>query len=272
MDTSLTYGQLLTLPEWKEKREIIIQRDKKICQHCNNAIYETDNFYGPYSHFSNAKPPYMPFRSFSGKDEKVYVKDENGTALIPEHEHVMLYWSKHRSNGINVLPSEGYFISAARYLTKDESIHYFPYLNPKLSDEEKVKLLVQNAKQTVDKSGDIEKIPERKDLIKVPLNELQWIFAKDLHVHHTYYQIDKLPWQYPNESLITLCRSCHETVHETEQIPVLDANSFKIGNYKPCKRCHGAGWFPEYNHVEGGICFLCRGKKYLADEFIEKNK
>lgn len=30
-----------------------------------------------------------------------------------------------------------------------------------------------------------------------------------LHVHHTYYDKDLLPWQYDNYSLVTLCKTCH---------------------------------------------------------------
>jgi hypothetical protein len=34
----------------------------------------------------------------------------------------------------------------------------------------------------------------------------------------------------------------------------------------PCARCHGAGGFPEYRHVQNGVCFRCHGSRY--DEFI----
>lgn len=34
-----------------------------------------------------------------------------------------------------------------------------------------------------------------------------------LHVHHDYYERGTLPWEYPNESLYTLCEACHELVH-----------------------------------------------------------
>lgn len=35
-----------------------------------------------------------------------------------------------------------------------------------------------------------------------------------LHVHHTYYESNLEPWDYPLESLLTLCELCHEA--ETE--------------------------------------------------------
>lgn len=31
-----------------------------------------------------------------------------------------------------------------------------------------------------------------------------------LHVHHTYYEAGRDPWEYPTGSLTTLCDSCHE--------------------------------------------------------------
>ena len=31
-----------------------------------------------------------------------------------------------------------------------------------------------------------------------------------------------------------------------------------------CDRCSGSGYIPKFNHVEGGICFKCRGKKYYT--------
>lgn len=34
-----------------------------------------------------------------------------------------------------------------------------------------------------------------------------------LHVHHTYYEKGKLPWQYPDESLRCLCETCHKDEH-----------------------------------------------------------
>lgn len=29
--------------------------------------------------------------------------------------------------------------------------------------------------------------------------------------------------------------------------------------YGNCPRCGGSGYIHQYRHVEGGICFLCRG-------------
>ena len=43
--------------------------------------------------------------------------------------------------------------------------------------------------------------------------------SKDsLHVHHTYYLRDKMPWQVPDDCLITLCKICHKKEHEGKPI------------------------------------------------------
>lgn len=41
-----------------------------------------------------------------------------------------------------------------------------------------------------------------------------------LHVHHSYYEGRKDPWNYPNGSLICICESCHKTFHKNPKYPV----------------------------------------------------
>lgn len=36
----------------------------------------------------------------------------------------------------------------------------------------------------------------------------------ELHVHHTYYTSDTDPWEYEDQSLITLCSHCHKEVEK----------------------------------------------------------
>lgn len=87
-----------------------------------------------------------------------------------------------------------------------------------------------------------------------------------LQVHHKYYQKGKLPWEYPDEALTALCWECHENLHKNIKVPYLNEAGIEIGTLNPCARCHGAGWFPEFNHIQNGICFRCNGKKY--EEFL----
>lgn len=38
--------------------------------------------------------------------------------------------------------------------------------------------------------------------------------GKNLNVHHRYYEEGKMAWDYPIESLITLCENCHQAEHK----------------------------------------------------------
>lgn len=38
-----------------------------------------------------------------------------------------------------------------------------------------------------------------------------------LRVHHTYYVSGRSPWNYPNWSLVTLCKTCHDEEHKEQQ-------------------------------------------------------
>lgn len=39
-----------------------------------------------------------------------------------------------------------------------------------------------------------------------------------LVVHHLYYDDGKLPWQYPDSALITLCENCHNREHGLDEL------------------------------------------------------
>jgi hypothetical protein len=41
--------------------------------------------------------------------------------------------------------------------------------------------------------------------------------GKYLKVHHTYYDDKKPVWDYPDKSLITLCRICHKRAHDIKE-------------------------------------------------------
>jgi hypothetical protein len=87
------------------------------------------------------------------------------------------------------------------------------------------------------------------------------------HVHHTYYVMTKLPWEYPDKDLMLACHKCHTKIHETQLIKVyVNEEMVEFLTLTPCSRCNGTGHFPEYKHVENGICFRCRGACF--DEWI----
>ena len=46
----------------------------------------------------------------------------------------------------------------------------------------------------------------------------------DLRVHHTFYYSNyPPPWEYPNDSLLTLCDTCHYNYHIYNEVPVIEA-------------------------------------------------
>lgn len=81
----------------------------------------------------------------------------------------------------------------------------------------------------------------------------------NLQVHHKKYIINKLPWGYENKDLITLCNYCHSDEHKRNNTPIYDENGTLIIEHPDCSKCAGRGYIPEYNHVQGGICFKCGG-------------
>jgi hypothetical protein len=99
-----------------------------------------------------------------------------------------------------------------------------------------------------------------------------------LQVHHKVYYIKPpvlgkmfefiYPWDYNDEDLITVCSSCHELIHESENIPKIIKSSLENLDLTPCGRCNGIGFFPQYHYVQNGICFECEGEMYI--EMINK--
>lgn len=90
-----------------------------------------------------------------------------------------------------------------------------------------------------------------------------------LHVHHHYYLLDSLPWEYNNKVLITYCSHCHHKWHRENKAIVYQ----KVGGkyYKriltPCERCNGVGSLEQFDYYMDGICFKCFGARY--NELIE---
>lgn len=84
------------------------------------------------------------------------------------------------------------------------------------------------------------------------------------HVHHKFYILTRLPWEYENSALITFCNWCHSDWHVKNEAPVFKSDTDLIKcNLTLCDRCNGVGIFPEYRKIQNGICFKCKGYKYL---------
>lgn len=85
-----------------------------------------------------------------------------------------------------------------------------------------------------------------------------------LQVHHKHYIIGLDPWEYKDSELVTLCECCHNSIHHNSNVPIymLDGDNLVQVQYTPCSRRGGAGRFPEYRHIQNGVCFRCHGAKY----------
>jgi len=86
-----------------------------------------------------------------------------------------------------------------------------------------------------------------------------------LQVHHKYYIVDKNPWDYNDNDLITLCNWCHWEFHENNTVKVYIERESQLVEraYTLCSRCNGMGNLPQYSHVSGGVCFKCGGQRYF---------
>lgn len=92
-----------------------------------------------------------------------------------------------------------------------------------------------------------------------------------LQVHHKYYIMNKLPWEYDESALVSLCNWCHSELHINETIMVYqDETLIDFEELIPCNRCNGTGFIPEYSHVQGGICFECHGNRFKNSLYTKK--
>ena len=91
-----------------------------------------------------------------------------------------------------------------------------------------------------------------------------------LNVHHKYYKFaNPIPWDYAPNALITLCEECHYHIHEEETIPILNEDNKDVSRLLQwCDRCNGTGFLPQYQHIQNGICFKCRGTKRIFYEQV----
>ena len=107
-------------------------------------------------------------------------------------------------------------------------------------------------------------------LIVLAIESTKEVIFNGLNVHHTYYIEGRKPWEYDNETLVTLCEDCHKKRHETSDVPLYDSNKRLISNLIICDRCSGSGYLPQYSHVEHGICFKCGGEGVVIKDLKDK--
>lgn len=93
-----------------------------------------------------------------------------------------------------------------------------------------------------------------------------------LEVHHKYYILNKLPWEYNESALVALCNWCHSDIHKNEIIVMYQDETLKnFDELVSCNRCNGTGFIPEYSHVQGGVCFECHGNRFKNSLYTKKS-
>lgn len=77
-------------------------------------------------------------------------------------------------------------------------------------------------------------IKRRNVIVKLDNNKcVNCNSSYNLQVHHLYYEFGKLPWQYPNKALVTLCGNCHLQEHATKDNSLyIKKNSKKLSFFK----------------------------------------
>lgn len=62
--------------------------------------------------------------------------------------------------------------------------------------------------------------------------------TKSLEVHHCYYRYGRLPWQYPDGSLLALCRNCHNLRGKTELRFRMFMTNLKVDDLEQIRERH----------------------------------
>jgi len=228
----MTYQALLLHEDWKSKRSQIILRDNVRCNVCSNKNLLTSTFSG--------------LLLFKGKTENGTLCGFLGSLSSGISSSKNIFIRKGSSN-IPIKLSEGNIV----YIDSESTNNQFLKVVAVRKAEVKDKLTLENRFNINHNHNEEEDV-----------SEFSWKYVPGLHVHHKYYQVNLMPWQYPNDALQTLCWVCHEDLHKHNKIDLRDENGKVLGKLTPCHRCFGAGIFPEYKHIIAGLCFHCRGAKY----------
>ena len=102
---------------------------------------------------------------------------------------------------------------------------------------------------------------------------------KELHVHHTYYYYERIePWRYPDESLLTVCESCHKGWHEYNENIIKEKPEVhkKKKRIKPSRKSKPKKKKGYLGHKKMSLAYIQanRGdfKKLSTGEWVLKNR
>ncbi|MDD5183663.1 MAG: HNH endonuclease [Paludibacter sp.] len=94
-----------------------------------------------------------------------------------------------------------------------------------------------------------------------------WMVLPVLQVHHKRYIQNKNLWDYDDTDLITLCKNCHNSLHDNFEIPICDSSGLIIKNKKFTPKDEGCGGYHTYDPWT--FIYLNREKEYLLKDIIK---
>ena len=201
----MTYEELLKTDEWREKSLSIKKRDNFTCQNCQNLVLiESYNLRQMLFHLSLSKKGFTV--SIGSMEEGAYKK--RYAKFDVELYEILKKYSK---------PGK---IRMMLYADQGEDSDFFTHLGTCFLDQ---KYYQYNGPRSPLGFRSPEAILQyeislQKEIENGLYKELEWIELKLLDTHHKYYQKGKLPWEYPDSALVTLCRTCHELEHQDKII------------------------------------------------------
>jgi len=255
----MTYIEQLHTSEWNTKRLKILSRDQNCCKICNNEKLLADcdiSYIGHYTKINSRS------NNKSILAHCHLLNSEGGIAIhvdeiqVKQLRRYNILYSKPNKLNIQLL-------IGARKATKAEEDLFKKY-DVDFNESVKKKFLKNDFNFEIGPFHEIEnqKRDDFRTLNGFDHKDKDFKFVNGFHIHHKFYVKNLLAWEYPDETLITLCFDCHENLHKDQTIPVYENSNHLAGEYHFCKRCHGAGSFPEYGHVQSGICFRCSGNRF----------
>lgn len=270
----VNYRQLLEDKRWFDKRLEIIKRDQFICQQCSNeklldfnkneisnGVIGTDGFM--YLKYNNH---WFKLKNMSSE----IIQSLRVSEFTIQFNNTRLEINKNGGQDfidieiVGIRKLDSFEIEMHRL---NDLLNSLIKLN--LNKKEYLNDILNNHQHVFEKLGyekfvsilNSEEVFVISDYIKQ--DEFDWIYLFKLNVHHTYYKEGKLPWEYEDDSMITLCEDCHAEIHEKEQILYLDKNGHPRLDLSYCQKCSGTGYIPMYNYYYNGICFNCDGTGFL---------
>ncbi|MDC2165250.1 hypothetical protein [Bacteroides thetaiotaomicron] len=284
----MKYEELLKKKEWEEKRYEILARDNYTCQDCGCRGINNDIFF-PISKISDLNK-LLPDILLNGDNFESFCNGINWvdrSIKSPAHLQVEILNNK---LCIYTIYAHDVFESPFRFVADNElsNIH-FKEININdiclLYKDRKVEkgrlfafLFTENMGQANYAAINYFCKNEKLEILELDIlfenkyfhfsfshlhfyNERILFKFTPLNIHHQYYIRSKVPWEYDNNALVTLCSHCHQKRHQQTSVPLYTLDRQLICSALPiCERCHGTGYLPQFHYYMGGICFKCHGE------------